>query len=76
MTTFDLEMHGDENSPDLFECFDDLPSELQEIIAYYDRDGESSLCYPDCEAFLESVQSLGYTFDYGLDGIPFGLRKM
>lgn len=32
--------------------------------------------YDVCREFLAAVEAIGYTFDYGLDGIPYGLRLM
>ena len=32
--------------------------------------------YQDTNRFLKEVNEIGYTFDYGLDNEPFGLKKM
>ena len=47
---------------------------MRDILSkYFEIDG---LEYKQCEAFLKEVQALGYTFEYGLDAEPYGLRKI
>jgi hypothetical protein len=58
---------------DLFETPELLPLEVQELIANIDEDGCS---YAECARLLEAVQALGYTFEYGLDGMPYDLAKI
>ena len=57
---------------DLFEHQDELPKEMQELLLTW----EDSNTYENCEGMLKKSEVLGYTFDYGLDGIPFDLIKM
>ncbi|MDR6548488.1 putative nucleic-acid-binding Zn-ribbon protein [Chryseobacterium rhizosphaerae] len=59
---------------DLFEHLDQLPPEVQKIIEDY---GETeSLEYSELEFFLKRIEAVGYTFEYGLDAIPFNLTKL
>ena len=57
---------------DLFDNVDTLSTELQCIINKY---GELDETYENCANFLIEIKPLGYTFEYGLDAIPFNLRK-
>lgn len=63
-----------EDEVDLFEYYEELPQEMKDVLSKYFE--ESELDYIQCEAFLKEVQALGYTFEYGLDAEPYGLRKM
>jgi len=60
---------------DLFENYEQQPDELQRItdrFSVLDDDDP----YDVCREFLAAVEAIGYTFDYGLDGIPYDLRPM
>lgn len=59
---------------DLFEHYDKIPDNVAAVIEKYDT--HDSLSYEECAAMLSEVEKLGYTFEYGLDGIPYDLRKM
>jgi hypothetical protein len=60
---------------DLFEHFELMPDKLKEIIDnHYDEYGEGD--YNTTEALLKKVEEIGYTFDYGLDNSPYGLRPI
>lgn len=37
---------------------------------------DDGLDYNDCANFQKECEDLGYTFDYGLDSVPFDLRKI
>lgn len=65
-TTFDEEI-------DLFQSIESLPVEVQEILERYDEEGD---LYELCRNLLAELEPLGYTFEYGLDGIPFNLQKI
>lgn len=56
---------------DLFENPQTLPQHIQTIVYDFGEEG-----YKECEAMLEKLKPLGYTFEYGLDGIPYNLRKI
>ena len=59
---------------DLFEHHHTLPNQLKFIVNRWmlieDGDG---LTYNQCEQFLNEVNAIGYTFEYGLCAQPFGL---
>ena len=62
---------------DLFEQYEKQPKELAEIVERYEQmyaDGDMD--YQDTNRFLKEVNEIGYTFDYGLDNEPFGLKKL
>jgi hypothetical protein len=67
------ELNDDEN--DLFQNIADLPEDLQAILSKYDeRFQADENGYLLCKELLAEVEALGYTFEYGLDAEPFGLR--
>jgi len=57
---------------DLFEDYEKIPPELQQVLDKYSLEDND---YPVLEQMLKEVESVGYTFDYGLDAEPYGLRK-
>jgi hypothetical protein len=63
---------------DLFEHQELVPSHIQGIISKYDEQAEESgpNLYLLCQHLIEELEQNGYTADYGLDGIPFGLKKL
>ena len=57
---------------DLFEDYENIPANVQEIIDEYDLEEDS-----DYDTLLElqnRLETIGYTFEYGLDAVPYGLR--
>jgi hypothetical protein len=61
---------------DLFEDYENIPKKVGKILdRYYDRYGED-MDYKHTENMLEEVEEVGYTFDYYLDNIPYGLRPI
>jgi predicted ABC-type ATPase len=63
----------EEQDFDLFEDFDNLPKNIQDIFFEYE---DSDDTYERNEEMLSRLKPLGYTFDYGLDATPYGLKKM
>lgn len=61
---------------DLFDDIAALPSGVQSLIARYESLWEDQDPYLCCREMLAEMQALGYTFEYGLDGEPFGLMQM
>ncbi len=57
---------------DLFEHYEELPLPIQNII---NNQGEIEN-YDDCRELLAKLEVFGYTFEYGLDAIPYLLRKL
>lgn len=63
--------------PDLFQDYDNMPSELKAIVEKYGARYEAGeMDYKDTAQFLEEVEAIGYTFDYYLDNEPYGLRPI
>lgn len=60
-------------SNDLFESYEDLPAEVNMVLDRYSLD---ELDYKQCESLLAEMESLGYTFEFGLDASPYGLKEM
>ena len=60
-----------ENSVDLFEQYETLPKEVQNIISTFVDE-----TYLECERLLKELEPYGYTFEYGLDAQPYNLHKI
>jgi hypothetical protein len=56
---------------DLFETPELLPDNIKAILDSFDCE---TLSYQDCEAMLAEMEKLGYTFEFGLDAVPFNLQ--
>ncbi|MEY5041830.1 MAG: hypothetical protein RLZZ414_1383 [Bacteroidota bacterium] len=62
---------------DLFNDIDNLPVEVLNIInKYCEIENEIGLDYPDLANFLNELNAVGYTFEYGLDAQAFNLQKI
>lgn len=59
---------------DLFEHTENLPSEVLQVIDKYAN--LIDLSYTECEEFLNELEPLGYSFEYGLDAEPCNLTKI
>ena len=57
--------------PDLFDTWEQLPPAVIEVLAKYSFVDT----YDGCQAFLEELAPLGYTFEYYLDAQPYNLQK-
>jgi hypothetical protein len=69
--------NGGKVSDDLFENYDKQPKKLAEIVEnYMSKFDEGDYDYQDSKNFLKEVEAVGYTFDYGLDNEPYGLRPI
>ena len=62
-----------ENTIDLFEQYETLPQQVINILEAFDEDGDA---YQECKKMEHRLLPLGYTFDWGLDGEPFNLRRI
>jgi hypothetical protein len=58
---------------DLFNTPELLPQEVRDIIEKYE---EMDTCYEMCQKLIEELEPHGYTCDYGLDAIPYELKKI
>lgn len=62
---------------DLFEHAEELPNEIIEILESIDIiDASDDLDYNSMSKALKKCETLGYTFEFGLDLVPYQLTKM
>lgn len=65
-------MNNDEDyTMDMFDEYEKLPLEVQAIL---DKYSEMDNGYEECRNLVQELESVGYTCQYGLDGIPFYLK--
>lgn len=64
-----------EEGVDLFEDYDDIPSNVQEVLDNY-SDAFEDGNYKELEKANKELGKIGYTFEYGLDGQAYDLRKI
>lgn len=62
-----------EDGVDLFEQIDRLPAEIKALVDHYSVELENGCPYSVSKEFLAAVEEHGYTFEYGLDGVPCNL---
>lgn len=72
------ETEEEEEEEDLFEDHENLPLKMQLLMQQHFEDVEESNMdkYEAANKFLKEAKKLGYTFEYGLDGDPYGLKKI
>jgi|688.fasta_scaffold563911_3 hypothetical protein len=58
---------------DLFETPENLPIEIIDLMHEFSKMNNS---YNACKIMLRECLKIGYTFEYGLDAIPFNLKKL
>lgn len=58
---------------DLFEQFETLPDDVQDILNRFNSEGET---YENCAEMLKLLKEKGYTFEYGLDAVPYNLTRL
>ena len=58
---------------DLFETSELIPDNVQAALETFDENIDA---YHELERLLKVIEPLGYTFEYGLDGEAYGLRKI
>lgn len=59
---------------DLFDDYENLPKNLLDILNKYQMNED--LNYLTIEKMLKEVNTIGYTFEYYLDCIPYNLQKL
>lgn len=64
---------GEMEGVDLFEDYEDQPQEVSAILSKYELEDND---YDVLEELLAELKEIGYTFEYGLDGEPYDLRKI
>jgi hypothetical protein len=63
-----------ENSKlDLFENYKDIPAKLLILLDEFEEKDNS---YSNCKKLLKKCLKIGYSFEYGLDAIPYNLQKL
>ena len=62
-----------DSNEDLFEFPELIPDTIQAIM---DSAGENEDLYKECGRMQDLMRPLGYTFNFGLDGEPYDLRKI
>jgi len=60
---------------DLLETPDKLPADVIKALDQFERESERGCSYKACERLSYTLDRLGYTFDYDLDGEPYDLRE-
>lgn len=58
---------------DLFETIETLPLCIQNVLSNFESEGYD---YETCAKYLSILETKGYTFEYGLDGVPFNLTEI
>ena len=61
---------------DLFENQDEMPFKLKAILDKYEDEYGEDISYQALLDMQKDVEEVGYTFDFGLDSSPYGLRPM
>jgi hypothetical protein len=66
---------GEVEGVDLFEDYENIPAKVQKVLdenSVAFEDGN----YMDLEKAVKELEKIGYTFEYGLDGEAYDLRKI
>ena len=59
---------------DLFQFYEEQPEAVKSILAHF---GDlEALTYEQCREMFLNLETIGYTFEFGLDAVPFNLRKI
>jgi hypothetical protein len=61
---------------DLFETPDKIPGKVSSILKSFSKKYGEDMEYRHTAEMLAQVEQVGYTFDYYLDNIPYGLRPL
>jgi hypothetical protein len=74
----DLPGYDIDSTEDLFQEQETLPENIQALISHHTNliENNEGNGYIHCRDFLLAMEAQGYTFDYGLDGVPYDLQKM
>ena len=71
----DFDMGGEVEGVDLFEDYENIPENVQQVLDNF-ADAFEDGDYKALEKANEALLKIGYTFDYGLDGQAYDLRKI
>lgn len=67
----------EEQTIDLFEHIETLPQPVQDVLNKWEQyEIVNGLSYKELDQFLKELKPLGYSFEYGLDAIPYELKKI
>lgn len=61
---------------DLFDERDEMPYKVEVIVDKYEDEYGEDIPYQSLLDMQRDVEKVGYTFDFGLDSIPYGLRPI
>lgn len=61
---------------DLFEYRDEMPYKVKVIVDKYEDEYGEDISYKSLLDMQREVENVGYTFDFGLDSMPYGLRPI
>ena len=61
---------------DLFNYPEEIPEALNDIFVKHWGEYGDNITYSTLKAAHEECEAIGYTFDYYLDAVPFGLKKI
>lgn len=59
---------------DLFETPELIPNEVQAVLDTFNEENDNT--YAELGRIVRELRKLGYTFNYGLDAEPYGLRPI
>ena len=68
--------HGGTIYVDLFEYRDEMPYKVKVIVDRYEDEYGEDISYQSLLDMQREVENEGYTFDFGLDSMPYGLRPI
>ena len=58
---------------DLFETPERLPEAVLDAIDRCEKESDSGCAYAACRRLATALEPFGLEFDWGLDGVPYGL---
>lgn len=61
---------------DYFEKYDELPDNISKLNKKYFSSDDPDYDYDEINDILIKFQKQGWTFDYGMDGYPYGLKPL
>jgi hypothetical protein len=67
---------GGEIYVDLFVERDEMPYKVKVIVDKYEDEYGEDISYQSLLDMQKEVENVGYTFDFGLDSMPYGLRPI